>query len=205
MPRSLRALVVAVVATLLVAAPAHAHTSLIDVSPADGARVDIGQEVTLTFSDPLLTIGAEAIFTDAAGAATALEVDQSVPEAVTVELPADAAVGAGELGWRVVAEDGHPITGTLAYEVAAAASEVASPSPSPAPDGAPSPSGTPEPVAGDASEAPSASASADDATGDAEGGAVPGWAWWGVGVLAGLAAIAVAAVRLRGARGSVTR
>ncbi|NYI41022.1 copper resistance CopC family protein [Demequina lutea] len=116
--RRLFALPVVLVAGLLVtiglAVPASAHTSLVGIDPAEGSTVAAGDAITLSFSEALLTIGAEVTVTDSAGVATKLEVTFPTTTSAQVVLPA---VAGGNLtaAWRVVAGDGHPVEGTLAY------------------------------------------------------------------------------------------
>ena len=131
-------LVVGLFLALGPAAPATAHTDLIGVDPADGSTVGGGIVVTLTFSEAVLTIGAEATITDGLGTASSLEPTFPTPSSVQVTLP-ELAPGAATLAWRVVAGDGHPIEGTLAY--VSDAETIAPPSASPSAD-APSPSVT---------------------------------------------------------------
>jgi len=110
----LTAVVAGLLLTLAVAAPASAHTSLIDVTPGEESTVKAGDAVTLTFSEDLLTIGAEATATDSEGTVTALEVTFPMPSSVRVMLP-DLAGGSVLIAWRVVANDGHPIEGALTF------------------------------------------------------------------------------------------
>ena len=116
------------------AMPASAHTSLVGVDPAEGSTVAAGSALTLTFSEALLTIGAESTVTDSAGVVTTLDVTFPTETSAQVVLPAVAA-GSLTLAWRVVAGDGHPVEGTLAYVADAAAKT----SPSPSVSATPSP------------------------------------------------------------------
>lgn len=145
-------------AAFLIALPAQAHTQLVGVDPAEGATVEAGDAVTLTFSSTLLDLGAEASVTDSTGTVTAAAVDVSQPGALIVTIP-EVAAGDATLSWRVVAEDGHPIEGTLAYVAAAP----------PAPDPV-EPSEEPRDEPGDE---PSASASAAPVVTDIAAAATP--------------------------------
>lgn len=146
-------LVVTLFLAVGLAAPASAHTELIGVDPADGSTVGGGTVVTLTFSEAVLTIGAEATITDGLGTATALEATFPTPSSVQVTLP-ELAPGTATLAWRVVADDGHPVEGTIAYVSDAetiappspSVSAAASPSPSAAPSASPTASPSPSPV-----------------------------------------------------------
>lgn len=145
----------AVLLVMGMGAPASAHTSLIDVDPDDGATVASGDTVTLTFSEDLLAIGAEAGLTDSAGVVTALEVTFPTAASAQVLLPSMAA-GDVSLAWRVVATDGHPIEGTLTFAAQApvAPTQGASGGPSATPSAtqAPTPAATVTPPTGAAGE-----------------------------------------------------
>lgn len=160
-------LVAGLLVAIGIAIPASAHTQLIGVDPADGATVGEGTAVTLTFSEDLLTIGAEFIITDGLGAATKLDAKYPTAASVQVVLPG-LAPGTATLAWRVVAGDGHPVEGSVAYvsdaetvippsnPASAAANPTASPSVSASPGAtaspdAVSPSAEPSAAKGDSS------------------------------------------------------
>ncbi|MBF4561292.1 copper resistance protein CopC [Microbacterium sp. VKM Ac-2870] len=107
---------------LLGTAPASAHDELLESSPASGAALTSAPaEVSLTFSADVLTIGAAVIVADASGhdwAASAPSVDNGV---VTVALDPQIPVGGYEIRWRVVSQDGHPISGLIPFTVGDAA------------------------------------------------------------------------------------
>ena len=135
-----RLVVVAVLTAVIVgwALPAAAHAVLVSSSPAPGATVTSPASVSLTFDDPLLDIGARISVLDSQG------VDHAAgaayfPEPTTIRvdvLPLDP--GAYTAEWRVVADDGHPIEGTLPVTVVAA-----SPEPSPSGKGTKTPEPSP--------------------------------------------------------------
>lgn len=117
----------ALAATLLTAflvlfAPqsASAHDALVASSPAaDGTVETLPSEITLTFSDKLITgDGAtELVVTDAAGASVVngpATVDGAI---VTQPLVAEAASGAYHVVWKVVSSDGHPTSGEFSFTV----------------------------------------------------------------------------------------
>ncbi|WP_291382472.1 copper resistance CopC family protein [Demequina sp.] len=172
---------------LLVAAPASAHTSLIDVQPVEGDTVGKGTSVTLTFSDDLLGLGTEMTVTDAIGDSVPLQVRRPGPASVEATLPALAA-GPVTVSWRVVAGDGHPIEGTLNY--VAEASETSPPDASMA-----SASASPDQVSATASmsPAPATPPPADDAGSDRG----VNWAVWIAVAVAILATTAVATLTKR--------
>lgn len=123
--RNTRFLIVALfVATLLlfavpVSGIASAHDQLIDSNPAEGEEFEKAPaSASLRFSAEMIEIGAETALVDAA-TSDVIE----LPETFTIdydtltqplpELPA----GSYELNWRVVSQDGHPISGTISFIV----------------------------------------------------------------------------------------
>lgn len=115
--------------------PARAHDQLIDSSPSPGEHLDVAPEdVTLVFSGDVLDIGAVVRVVDHADTAwTAGDPVLDGPEVVT-PLVDDLPDGAYEVRWRVVSDDGHPISGVIPFSVGDAA---AAPVPSPATSAAP--------------------------------------------------------------------
>lgn len=104
-------------APLLGPAPALAHAELISASPADGAVVDeFPPSVTLTFSEAVAT-PAYVVVSDQDGRSVTDGEARVVDGTVT-----QPTVGAGEGGeytvdYRVVSADGHPVNGTVGFEV----------------------------------------------------------------------------------------
>lgn len=112
----------AAAAVLATAAPAAAHDELLGSTPASGEALGSAPtEVTLTFSADVLTIGAAVIVADGEGkdwAAAAPAVDNGV---VSVPLVPALPAGGYEIRWRVVSQDGHPISGLIPFTVGGAA------------------------------------------------------------------------------------
>lgn len=105
-------------AVAVTAPPAAAHDQLLDSSPTEGEHLDIAPtEVTLRFSDEILTIGPAVIVADDAGGTwTVGDPVLDGPDVVTA-LADDVPDGAYEIRWRVVSSDGHPITGVIPFTV----------------------------------------------------------------------------------------
>lgn len=107
----------AVFAALLLVAPASAHSLLESSVPADGATVTEPKTVKLTFSDAvrLVTVKLTARDVD-----VSLPVDRSAAAAKTFSVPLEALAPAKyEVQWTAAADDGHVMTGTFAFTVAA--------------------------------------------------------------------------------------
>lgn len=171
------ALLAALLLLLAVAAPpAAAHTDLASTTPADGERLaEPPAEVTLVFTAEVLELGAAVAVTGPAGL---LDAGPPVVDgaSVTAALPAGLPGGDYEVAWRVTAADGHPISGTFTFSVAAA----------------------PAPTTSETTAAP-ATTSSDVAAAPPEGRA-PASRWWlfAAAVVLGVA-VAVAVWRRRSA------
>jgi LPXTG-motif cell wall-anchored protein len=117
-------------AALLPAAPAFAHTELTGSTPADRARINAPASVELDFSDPVKGSLAQVQIRDAKGGqyqdGVALTVGGKVTQKVKPNLPA----GPYSILYRVVSDDGHPVEGTLTFTVIKP-TEVAVPDPGP--------------------------------------------------------------------------
>ncbi|WP_169924512.1 copper resistance protein CopC [Flavimobilis soli] len=116
--RSLAALALAVVAFFCSAGVAIAHDQLVDSVPASGERLDdVPAEVRLTFSGELMDIGTTVVVADAAGQDWAASAPVLDGAALTVPLAPDLPDGAYTVRWRVVSADGHPVSGTVPFQV----------------------------------------------------------------------------------------
>ena len=116
-------------------APATAHTNLAGSVPAAGATIEPGTaEVVLSFSAPVREGLSTVLVTGADGGDHARGAAQVRGDDVAQPVAAPLPPGAGTVSYRVVAADGHPITGTLPFVVAA---ELANPVPAATTDLAP--------------------------------------------------------------------
>lgn len=145
-------LLVAASSTLGSASPALAHTSLVGSTPAPDAVVSSAPEVTLVFSEPVSARHVQVVVTGPDGAELADGPVQVSGSTVSRSLAALPASGGYRLAYRVLAEDGHPVTGEVPFRVdlpaAGAAGVGATPTTEPppatvaAPQTAPQTSGT---------------------------------------------------------------
>lgn len=130
---------VALASVLAVAAPAEAHTTLTSSDPAKGATVAPPSRIRLTFADPVRFTG--VVVLDAHGGHHESGKSQAVDNHVTEAVAGVLTPGVYTVGWRVVAPDGHPVTGEYKFTVKGGASPTASSSSSssaPATSAAPS-------------------------------------------------------------------
>lgn len=103
---------------LAAAVPASAHDDLVRSDPAeDAALAAAPAEVTLEFSDEVLTLGAVVVVADASGADW-VDGELDIREGSVVAHLTEGMPDAGyEVRWRVVSADGHPISGLIPFTV----------------------------------------------------------------------------------------
>lgn len=139
--RLLAATVAACVALLLGAAPAFAHTRLESSDPGDKSSVDAAPaSVSLTFNEAisaefatLSVVGPDGTNYQSGPVSAA---NGQVSTAVSPLGPA----GVYEIGYRVVSDDGHPVSGKVSFTLTTAGPGAAAPAtaaPAPAPAAAP--------------------------------------------------------------------
>lgn len=130
-PRLVATLVVAVVAFVLGllggASPASAHNTYESSDPADGASLAVAPtSIEITFANPVPLDSASVQVIDPTGVRTdATDLTHGASDRVVVApLPA---LAAGEITvrWRLVSDDGHPLTGRIVFSVAAVSTTVA--------------------------------------------------------------------------------
>lgn len=115
---------VLVFATVLLGAvgPASAHDAAESSSPADGATVAAPPEqVSVTFNNNPLGLGAEFVVTDAAGASWSDGPVEIVDNVASQRLRPGAPAGTYTVQWRVASSDGHPIEGRFTFTATAPA------------------------------------------------------------------------------------
>lgn len=110
-------------ATVLgLAGPAAAHDAAESSTPAQGESVAVPPEqVSVTFNNNPLGIGASISVKDAAGTEWADGPVQIVDNAAVQKLRSGGPAGAYTVAWRVVSSDSHPIEGTFGFTAAGAA------------------------------------------------------------------------------------
>lgn len=106
------------VLVLLTGAPAVGHAGLVSTDPVDGSTVAaLPEQLTLTFNEPVRLPGAHAVSGVAAdGSVWAVAAVARDKQVLVVPLD-DPGTGTLALSWRVVADDGHELSGTLRFTV----------------------------------------------------------------------------------------
>ncbi|TAK68448.1 MAG: copper resistance protein CopC [Actinomycetota bacterium] len=103
--------------TVLAAAPAAAHTQLLDSRPGDGAVLATAPEtLTLSFTDRLIAEGSSLVAAGPTGAVPVTAVGVTDHD-LTAQWPATAGTGTFQITYRVVSADGHPVTGAISFTV----------------------------------------------------------------------------------------
>lgn len=99
------------------AGPAQAHDQLLSSNPESNAKLDSPpQKISLTFSSEPMKDSAKIVATTKDGQPVILDEPTVKGKVVSVPWPAQEA-GTFGVNWRVVSSDGHPINGTLAFQV----------------------------------------------------------------------------------------
>lgn len=116
-------MVVAVVALFAAAAPASAHDELTASTPAAGERLEAAPEnIRLQFSGDVLSLGDTdagtlVMVVDATGRDWSDGSVEVFGETVTVGLTPGMPDAGYQVRWRVVSEDGHPISGVIPFAI----------------------------------------------------------------------------------------
>lgn len=181
----------------LLAPAAVAHDVLISSTPEEGeVLTEPPQQVTLTFNNPPLDVGAALVIEDADGATVAQGEGVVAGTDVQLEIPEELPGGEYAVVWRVASSDGHPIDGRIPFSVEAAESP-AEPTTEPATAAT---EATTEPVTETTTEATTVVAEPADTASAQEAEEGSGPATWlivliAVVALGSIAALVVAAVR----------
>ena len=173
-------LLLGVLSSIIMATGADAHAALKSISPKDGSSLaTVPTQVVLTFNEPISSSFVTVTVTGAEGAVSG---GKPVVDGVTVTqaLAPDLANGRYTVTYRVVSEDGHPVSDKTTFTVDA----VATPS-NPA-SGTSVPSATPLPATPEPTTAGQTSPAADvtDTAGTGRG--------LRIGLAVGVAALALA-------------
>lgn len=130
-PRRRYAAAAAFALTLFTAAPAAAHDELVGTTPsASASPAKAPEQVVLRFSEPPGTVGTQVTVKDASGKDWAAGKPTLSGSNVVTPLRSGANAGKYTVAWRVVSDDGHPVSGTLAYTVTTGSSAANTPDPS---------------------------------------------------------------------------
>jgi methionine-rich copper-binding protein CopC len=108
-------------ATLVLASPASAHDELVSSSPAIGSILaSQPKTVTLTFEEPPASGYTKVTVNDPKGKQLVQKVD-SAGSMVTATLDGSGERGAYVISYAIMSDDGHSVSGTIGFTVAATA------------------------------------------------------------------------------------
>jgi methionine-rich copper-binding protein CopC len=182
--RTVIGLAVVLAAMVGMPAPAWAHTELQSTAPADGATVEAPiDEVTLTFSGAIRADGSSVEVTGADGKSYGGG-PLGVLDFVVHQPVAALRSGDYRVEWRVLAGDGHAMTGEFMFAVALPPELEPTTPTMPPSTAADTPPGTPQTVVTD----------------QATGGGGSSWVWWPIGAVAVSCIIVLAVLAIRRAR-----
>jgi copper transport protein len=126
--RALAACCAVVCLSLVVAGPASAHAELLRTDPADGAVLATAPSgVRLTFNEPVQVVREGLRIFGPDGEERELT-GRAVDEVAVLELPERLERGTWIVAWRVVSQDGHPISGALTFSVGVPSAGTVAPS-----------------------------------------------------------------------------
>jgi copper resistance protein C len=167
-------------ALVALATPAFAHAELKSSNPAKGASIaSAPKQLELTFSE---AVSPESItVTGPQGAQWTVGQVSVAGPVVTAPVTAVGPAGEYTVTYRVLSDDGDPVTGTVAFTLTTAATTT--------------PPTTASPTTTDTTAAPTSNPQAAPTSGDDSGG-VPGWVWIVVAVAVVLAAGAIVGRRV---------
>lgn len=104
------------VMSVLAASPASAHAGLVQADPADGSTHDTApSKVTFTFNE--VVGNAVVAVTAPDGSSVKVSGTRAVDNVVTAQVADVDQRGTYSASYRVVSADGHPVEGTVTYEV----------------------------------------------------------------------------------------
>ena len=181
--------ILALVLATPLAPPVRAHADLVSTAPVDGSELAAApSEVVFTFTEPLLPDFVRFIRISETGESVDLTATSIESNIARLAWPADLPAGVWTVEYRVVSQDGHPVSGSIFFSYGASTPTPSpTPTPTPTPTGSPTQTGTPDPVPTTA-PAPSPTISP---TND-ETGSTTGW------LIAGIAVIALAIIVIIG-------
>ena len=190
--------------------PASAHTDLVSSDPRDGAELAAPpSQVTFVFAEELLPDFVNFSISNAEGEPLSIA-GVSVDGATAVlPWPTDAPGNAYTVAYRVVSQDGHPISGAITFSYVmdlpsptptssatsptpTSSSALPTPSPSTSPDPEPTKTETPEPAITSGTESPTQSPNTNPVSSTSS----TGWIIAGIAIVV-LAVIAIIALIVR--------
>jgi len=125
-------------------APAFAHDTEVATQPADGAVLtEPPARVVIEFDARIMDVGEALVVRSADGVVVSTGTPVVEGRALSTAVRTDVPAGTFTVAYRIVSQDGHPLSSTFSYVVAGDPTASASPVPAPSPaPSAPSPAAT---------------------------------------------------------------
>ncbi|MSO27739.1 MAG: copper resistance protein CopC [Candidatus Nanopelagicales bacterium] len=149
--RSALVLIIGTLALLVNLSTASAHTQLLSADPIDGSVLSSPPtQVVLTFDEALLEEAVAIAISNSTGEVVSGTVASAAGAIVTIPWPTELAPDTYAVVYRIVSDDGHPVTGSigLTYSAASGSPSVTSTAPVETSVVAPQPAGFPIGVVG---------------------------------------------------------
>jgi copper resistance protein C len=170
--RAAAALLLSVAAVVATATPAFAHTELDRSSPPDGGTLGPPKLIVLSFTGHV-TLPANPnpiTVTGPNGASWTVDKATAVGPVVTAPVQPNGPAGPYRLTYRVIAEDGDAVTGTISFTIV-------DPSAAPPPTTAATPTSTAAPAATHAVPHTTSAPVPEAASSTSDSGGIPVWVW----------------------------
>jgi methionine-rich copper-binding protein CopC len=116
--RAASGLILAIATSTVFTVSAMGHAIFISMSPADGSVVRTAPvEVILTFDEPVQDIGAVVVVRSPTGASVTVGRPAVVENTVRQQLASVTEAGTYSVAYRVLSDDGHPISQHLSFSL----------------------------------------------------------------------------------------
>ncbi|MEP6561705.1 MAG: copper resistance CopC family protein [Nakamurella sp.] len=207
LPRLLVLLVLTLAAGVGLAGPAAAHNVLISSDPTDGSTLQTAPtSVRLTFDQPVQNFQPVVTIIGPDGQRYESGSPQIDSTVVTTNVAALPVAGAYSIAYRIVSADGHPVEGSIAFQLAegavsagaVASGAVASGAVASAvPSGVTPPAGSSSTASAGAAAGPAQLTTSSAAAPAASSSGLTGWVWAAIAIAAILVIVAIAVILRR--------
>ena len=147
--RSVLVLIFGALAMLVGVTTASGHSQLVSSDPADGSVLSAPPtQLVLTFNEALLKEAVDVAIANGAGDVVSGDVATVVGAIATIPWPADLPPDNYSVSYRVVSDDGHPITGSIGFSYTSDSKTPTAATPEATPVATPEATPTSEPATG---------------------------------------------------------
>lgn len=197
LPRLLVLLVLTLAAGVGLAGPAAAHNVLISSDPSDGSTLQTAPtSVRLTFDQPVQNFQPVVTIIGPDGQRYESGSPQIDSTVVTTNVSALPVAGAYSIAYRIVSADGHPVEGSIAFQLAEGAVSAGAVA-SAVPSGVPPPAGSSSTASAGAAAGSAQLTTSSAAAPAASSSGLTGWVWAAIAIAAILVIAAIAVILRR--------